>query len=312
LPDRRVRARAGAERTHSPVDADPFTRWTVHHHDRAGRLRRHSDPVRVEARIERGLHRGHHDREIRGTAASKHRARGNPLERRLALRRRDEPQRPGPVAAAYHRLHPLRRRRNDRQPIAPTPLEHVLELIEAAERLLEKAARDATRLRPRLSINHDPEQRRVALGVPPHHPVSGATVDVDPHRRRDRVDAEAPAHRIRSRIDEHRLLEARASRQTRGDLRSLLRNAHNIRAPDRRQPAQREHRRGAVRMNKDHHRRRQSPQREWPAVDTVEQDIRHPQSLRMPSQRMSRTHPRRLAHYFRIAVPLGETTYQME
>jgi hypothetical protein len=104
----------------------PFT-----YHQLPGRLGGHRLAVEVERGIERGLGGRDHDRKVGRPAAGQHRAGRDPLQRRLAHIGRDGAERNPAVAAAEHRLDPVRGRRDDRKAVGPAALEHLLDVVGA-------------------------------------------------------------------------------------------------------------------------------------------------------------------------------------
>ena len=183
----------------------------VEDHQLSCRLRRDGLTVEIEGRLERRLHGGDDDREVLGPAAGEHRTRRDPLERRLAHRRRHLSQRERGIAAAQHRVDALAGRRDHRQPVAPAALEHVLELVvrpggvERRQRLgVIRALGRAARLAHRMLAGHPhsrrsrqrrrlPQQVVESFAVPADDTPQQAALGIEQQRGRDALQLRTSA-----------------------------------------------------------------------------------------------------------------------
>jgi hypothetical protein len=202
---------------------EPLTHRAVDDDDDTGRLGGDADAVRVEGRIEHRRHGGDDHREVLRPAAGEHRARRDAVEGGLPVRRWHGAERGLRPAISEHRIHSLRSRRNDRQPVRESPLEHVLRLVEAAHllRLDRPGAASGLAVRP-LSGEPHTEQSLVLRPVPPHETLPLGAVGIEQHGGRDRLHAELGRRGVRPRLRQHRRSQARTQRKPRGVLGRLL------------------------------------------------------------------------------------------
>ena len=271
-------AGSGAERAHPAVDPELLARRPVDDEDRAGRLGRDRDAVRVEGWVERGLSRRPHDREVGRTASREDGAGSDALERRLAVGRRHGAERECRVGAAEHRLDALGRRRYDGQTVAPAALEHVLELVEAPGRFVGPARPAAGLAERLLGRERRSQQPLVPLDVPADDEIGHAGAGLDAHGGRHGLDAVGPRDREGRRLREHGEPDAGPPRELGRAHGRLLCDADecgSVPVANRRQPPQRERRRGAIGVREHEHDgplRGERLEREGLAVDPLEHE----------------------------------------
>ena len=130
-PDRRVRARAVAERHHAHVHLEAMPNRTVHHDHRRRAPGRGHDAVDVELVGADRFERRDHDRQILGLASRHHGVDRDFLDRhRRQVRRhdRDDVARIAP-RPRQHPHHALGRRRHHGQTVGQPALEHEFEYV---------------------------------------------------------------------------------------------------------------------------------------------------------------------------------------
>ena len=277
--DRQVRPPAGTEHAHPAVQADRLADRAADDHELARGLGRHRLPVEVEGRVERRLHRREDDREVLRAAAGEDRARGDALERRLAHAGRHLAERPLRVAAAEHRVDARAGGGNDRKPVGPPALEHVLHLVGGAgaldqrqhllvvRRLGRAAGLRARRLVGDLGSRRADrgaglaDERRQRAGVPSDHRPRDRRVAVEQERRRQALERVRARRVVRRRLRQHGALEARVARDAGSDVERVLEDDREAdarvaqRRDDRAEPAEGERARRALLGREDQQRR---------------------------------------------------------
>ncbi len=143
-PDRAVGAVALPEHVHSRVHPDARPHGTVHDHHRPDRHRRGQQTVDVELVGARRLDAGDDDGEVLGLAPREHGVDRDLLHRALDQVGWDDGDDVAGRAgrALEHAQHARLGRRDERQAVAPSPLEHRLDLV------LERAHLHAPRREP--------------------------------------------------------------------------------------------------------------------------------------------------------------------